>query len=205
MQVTRQSLLERLKQDEQHVAWEEFYAMYWAVVIRYAQKLGLDETSAHDVLQETMLVLIRKLPGFTYDPAKGKFRNFLLTIVHRKTLASIHRVQSKQEQSMDTPLTDEGVTLTDFLADKSNVLPHEQMEQNWQDSIREEALRKIQQDPTVEERTFDIFIAYVVEGQPAQEISKRYDINNNAVYQIKNRIIKRLKIEVEKMVSELEG
>jgi DNA-directed RNA polymerase specialized sigma24 family protein len=41
--------------------------------LRYARKLGLDETQAQDVLQETMVALMRILPEFAYDRNKGSF------------------------------------------------------------------------------------------------------------------------------------
>jgi DNA-directed RNA polymerase specialized sigma24 family protein len=40
-------------------------------VLGYARKLGLDDVSSQDVLQETMVALMRVLPGFQYDPRRG--------------------------------------------------------------------------------------------------------------------------------------
>jgi len=46
------------------------------------------------------------LPEFCYDPQKGLFRNFLLTIVHRKSLNQKKALQNREARHVfpDTPL-----------------------------------------------------------------------------------------------------
>jgi RNA polymerase sigma-70 factor (ECF subfamily) len=204
MQPTRQTLLERMRDPKAERAWEEFYQMYWVVIVRYAQKQGLDETSAHDVLQETMVALLRQMAEFRYDPGKGKFRNFLLTIVHRKTLSALRRAHRKVEVSLDEPISDDDTFPVERVADEAAVMPFESVENQWLDSIREEALRRIQADPRVQGQTFDVFRAYVIEQQPVEAVAGKFGIKPNAVYQIKNRMIKRLKDEVAMMTANLE-
>jgi RNA polymerase sigma-70 factor (ECF subfamily) len=185
-------------------AWEEFYQMYWAVIVRYGQKLGLDEAAAHDVLQETMVALLRILPTFQYDPSGGKkFRNFLLTIVHRKTLAAKRRMTAKAEVPFETAAHEDGLSPSEELADENAPLPSDTVETNWRESIQEEALRRVREDPTVKGRTWEVFKAYVIEQQPAAEVAQRFGMEKNAVFQIKNRMIKRLREEVSKLTEEL--
>ncbi|MGD0060515.1 MAG: sigma-70 family RNA polymerase sigma factor [Verrucomicrobiia bacterium] len=192
-----------MRDPKEERAWEEFYQMYWAVIVRYAQKLGLDETSAHDVLQETMVVLLRQMPTFHYDPKKGKFRNFLLTIVHRKTLAALRRAGGRGEESLDATVGDDGLSYADKLADELATLPGKASEESWRASIQDEALRRVREDPSVAGRTWQVFNAYVLKRQEVGEVAKQFGIKENAVYQIKNRIIRRLRREVEKLTTEL--
>lgn len=201
---TRQTLLERLKSPSADRAWEDFYELYWGVIVRYAQKQGLNEASAFDVLQETMVALIRMLPTFSYDPRKGKFRNFLLTIVHRKSKRAIHRASRRREVSFDAVDNQDDRPLIERTADSSAPVPSEAMENQWRESIQEEALRRVRDDPRVQKRTFEVFIAYAVEGLPAGEIADKFGIKENAVYQIKDRMIKRLQQEIDLLKREAE-
>ncbi|MFT7515440.1 MAG: transposase, partial [Candidatus Omnitrophota bacterium] len=50
--------------------------------------------------------------------------------------------------------------------------------------------------------TIDIFIAYVVEEASVKEVAQRFKLSENNVYQIKNRMMKRLQQEVEKLFPE---
>jgi len=112
MDTTRVTLLHKVGSSDE-LAWEQFYAIYWAPIIGYARKLGLQEAEAHDVLQETMVALMKILPDFEYDRKRGKFRNFLLTIVHRKCLGVHRKAKRKAEVAIDEPVGEGGLAPID--------------------------------------------------------------------------------------------
>jgi RNA polymerase sigma factor (sigma-70 family) len=199
MDSTRQTLIERVRDISNERAWEEFYSTYWGVILRYARKLGLSESGAQDVLQETMIALIRTLPTFQYDLSRGRFRNFVLTITHRKTLAAFRRNARSKELSLDDSPSDDGPTALESLPAPVGETVETLDEKRWQDSIYEEALARVRHDPSIQASTFDIFQAYVADGQPAEDVAQRYGINKNAVYQIKNRLMRRIADEVEQL------
>jgi len=203
MENTRATLLGRIKEGNNPADWQEFFDMYWRVIVRYAQKLGLNEASAHDVLQETMMSLIRALENFSYDPKKKRFRNFLLTIVHRKTLRYIQRERKRGEVSIQAPIGEDEFSLEDRLpADQP--LPSDDLDKNWQESIRDEALSRLEQDPSIDPRTWSIFKAYVLDNRAVDDIAAEFDVQANAIYQIKNRTMRRLQQEVKRLLAEME-
>src|SRR2546427_8090013 len=112
---THKSLLARLKDSPRECDWELFYHQYWAVILSFAQKRGLDEHAAQDVLQETMLVLMRRLPDFNYDTARGKFRNWLLTIVVNKTREALRRAHADRLVGIDDSRSGDHVALKETL------------------------------------------------------------------------------------------
>lgn len=172
-------------------AWEDFYGIYWGPILGYARKLGLNDADANDVLQETMVALMEILPRFQYDRAKGKFRNFLLTIVHRKCLAAFRRKERRQEivlEEMNEPSVE---------AAQPGEGPDESV---WREAMMYEALRRLEADPRIRRETLEAFRAYVVEGKPAAEVATAFGIKENALYQIRSRILARLREEVETLV-----
>src|SRR4051812_13573087 len=114
--VTRLSLIHRLKGAPAQADWEHFYSKYSTVILSFAQKRGLDEHSACDALQETMMVVMRKLPTFEYDAERGRFRNWLLTIVANKVRESVRRSHVDKLLSMDAMSADGTNSLHDTLA-----------------------------------------------------------------------------------------
>jgi RNA polymerase sigma-70 factor (ECF subfamily) len=187
---TSESLLDRLKVDNAHEAWREFYRMYWRVILRYAQRLGLDEHQSKDVLQETMVTLMRLLPEFAYNRRIGRFRNFLLTVVHRKTLAVLRAAQRRPED----PWTDEN---GDERVRWSSEPPGDL---EWQRACFDEALRKLREDPAISAGTRSIFEAYVLEEQPAADVAAAFGVKENAVYQIRNRMMRRLQVDFHRLL-----
>lgn len=188
---TNQSLLSRLRIEDAHDAWQEFFNAYWGAILRYGRKLGLTAHQAEEVLQETMVVLMRVLPRFHYDPRKGRFRNFLLTIVHRRALAVMERNAQRRVVGW-------GAKLEDVLADPfdNNARAEREARERWQESLLEEAIRRMREDSRLEDKTLAVFESYVIEHRPAEEVARRFGVSENSVYQIRNRLLRRLKAEV---------
>jgi len=195
MEPTRPTLLNRLRAGGDAVAWEEVYRQYEGVILRYARKLNLNETQAFDVLQETMIELMRVLPNFEYNPRRGKFRNFLLTIVHRRVLRVFRRQRRRGEIPLETDAAERpweerlaGPAPQDELA--------EQDENRWRHSVVEECLERIRVERKLDDKTLAIFTAFALEGQTAAAVAEKYGSTANNVYQTKLRILKWLQTEV---------
>src|SRR5215510_13697894 len=75
---TRETLLNRLKDCDDHSSWQRFYDTYRDLIYSFALKAGLSESEAEEVVQETVIGVARKLPEFTYDPARCSFKTWLL-------------------------------------------------------------------------------------------------------------------------------
>lgn len=77
---TRVSLLGRLRQSPGNEdAWRAFVEQYGPLIYGWCRKWSLQEADAHDVTQNVLLRLARKLPDFVYDPSRS-FRAWLKTL-----------------------------------------------------------------------------------------------------------------------------
>src|SRR5437763_14577838 len=74
---TRQSLLKRLKVLENRESWQEFFETYWSLIYSTATRSGLNDSEAQDVVQETVICVVRSMPKFDYDPTIGSFKAWL--------------------------------------------------------------------------------------------------------------------------------
>lgn len=199
---TNETLLERVKRLDAQEAWREFYNAYWSAILRYARKLGLSDHQAEEVLQETMVALMRQLPDFDYDPQRGRFRNYLLTIVHRRSLAALRRARRAAE------MTGSASPHAVPVANPSDALPGESSAEDrvsqelWQEAIMEDALERMANNPALADGTYAAFHAYAIEGRPAAEVAAEFGIKENALYQIKNRLMRRLRADVARRLRE---
>src|SRR6059036_3519090 len=66
---TRDSLLSRLKDRDDHDSWQDFFNTYWKLVYGVAMKAGLTDQEAQEVVQETVITVSRRIAEFKYDPA----------------------------------------------------------------------------------------------------------------------------------------
>lgn len=194
---TRQSLLLRLRDPDDQLSWQEFYEMYWQVILRYGRKRGLSEADAQDVLQETMITLIRVLPTFRYNPERGRFRNFLLTIVHRKCMKQICRAARRSALSLDAEVRKGGPAMHENIPAAPAPEPGETEERDWRYAICQRVLGDLVRDGHLEERNRAIFEAYALEGRTCAHVAEEFGVKENAVYQVRNRVFRQIKREVE--------
>ncbi len=81
---TRASLLARLRQPDDAEAWRQFAEVYTPPMFRYCRRLGLQEADAADVVQEVLAQVAVSVRNFEYDPAVGRFRDWLGAVVRGK-------------------------------------------------------------------------------------------------------------------------
>ena len=79
-QKTSASLLLRIRDRRDESAWGDFLKVYMPLVYSYGLKYGLQDPDAADLAQETMRRVVRSIGAFEYDPVKGSFRGWLLTV-----------------------------------------------------------------------------------------------------------------------------
>lgn len=201
---TDTTLLERLTSLDDQTAWQEFFDRYWPLVIHYAMGVGLKRTQAEDVLQETMVVLMRVMPRFKYDRERGRFRGYLKTVVQRLCYRTMARNASSPPMvNLDSMPDSVGADPTPNIAEKLQ----SQAEDGklWERSLFEAALKAVFADPRVDERTRQIFKAYVLQNKSVPSVAQRFNVEPNAVYQIKNRLMSRVRTETRRLKRDLGG
>src|SRR5258705_13383196 len=74
---TRQSLLERLKRWDDQESWRDFFDTYWRLIYGAAVKSGLNDAEAQDVVQDTVIIVAKKMEAFKYDPEGDSLKGWL--------------------------------------------------------------------------------------------------------------------------------
>src|SRR5438105_1682513 len=92
MDLTPVSLLTRLQQPADTEAWQRFARLYTPLLRHWARRGGLSDADVDDLVQEVFLILLDKLPLFTFRPGQ-RFRGWLWTIVANKC-RDFHRRQA---------------------------------------------------------------------------------------------------------------
>src|SRR5579863_484913 len=99
---TRQSLLSRLKDWEDQDGWKIFFDTYWRLIYGTAVKAGLSDAEAQDVVQETIVSVLKSMPKFKYDSSKGSFKSWLLNLTKWRIVDHLRRRKKIAGKSEDT-------------------------------------------------------------------------------------------------------
>lgn len=189
---TSKTLLRTLGENARSARWAEFVDRYRPMMETFlATHFPALASEFDDIMQNTLLVLVRTLPNYRYSPGEnGAFRSYLTGILHHKACACarVHERDARRDKIVQGDA--EAPAQPDFLCSKRE-------EAAWRESVYEVALRQLLADESIQERTKQVFIRVVMRGEPLADVAKAFGIEPNAAYQIRFRMIQRLKNTVE--------
>src|SRR5437867_340080 len=81
---TRASLLVRIRDPRDGVAWSQFVDLYAPLVYAFARKQGLQDADAADLTQDVLRSVAGAVGELVYDPKRGSFRGWLFTVARNK-------------------------------------------------------------------------------------------------------------------------
>jgi RNA polymerase sigma-70 factor (ECF subfamily) len=79
-------------------AWRTFVTIYAPVVYQFNRRHGLQHADATDVTQDVLSDVARSMQSFEYEPNRGRFRDWLLTIT-RRTMNRFKARQARRPES----------------------------------------------------------------------------------------------------------
>ena len=83
-ELTRETLLLRIRDTGDDHAWAEFTEIYTPLIYNFCRSRGLQEADASDIVQEVLKAVARAIQQFEYDAGKGLFRGWLYTVTRSK-------------------------------------------------------------------------------------------------------------------------
>ena len=182
---TRRTLLERLKDAEDHKSWQDFFNTYGGFIYAAAVKCGLTPTEAQETVQETVIAVARKMPAFTYDPAIGSFKGWLMRLTHWRIKDQLRKRQ--RDRAVIHPAeTSTGTSLIDRMADpQASELEH-MWDEEWQQHLLERALSRVKSQ--VSPRQYQIFDLCAMKRWPLQKVARHLNVNIAQVYLARHRV-----------------
>ncbi len=88
---TRPSLLIRVRDPADRAAWQEFVEIYRPVILRLAQRKGMQAADAEDIAQEVLSVVAKAVEQWEHDPQRARFRTWLHRVANNAILNALSR------------------------------------------------------------------------------------------------------------------
>lgn len=188
---TRYTLIQRVKDPNNQHAWSVFTESYSGYITAVLLKVGIVAADVEDIRQDVMLKLWHKLPSFEYVPKQAKFRSWLYRVISNTayTYLSSQGAKGKREVSY---FQDGG--------EQSSKLV-EMMDEEWKSFICEKALNNIK--GVFSEQSIEIFESSL-KGVSVAKLAEKFQLKENTVYRIKNRVKERLILDIKALRNDLE-
>ncbi len=187
---TTSTTLLRCLGDTQSARWGDFVERY-EPVMRAFLAARFPSVPADDILQETLVALVRAMPTYVYSPKEhGHFRNYLLGILRNKALRHL-RDRRREENGLKS------------LACGQEPAPSEDdvAEEAFRQSLYELALAELLADPAIRPQSKQIFLRVAVNGEKPEAVAAAFGVTRNAVDQTKNRLVTKMRQIKEQLVT----
>ncbi|MCC6358989.1 MAG: sigma-70 family RNA polymerase sigma factor [Phycisphaerales bacterium] len=191
---TQVTLLSRLRERSNDGAWREFENRYRDLLLRFCRRRGLQPADAEDVVQNVFLSLSKSLPGFTYDPRLGRFRDYLFRCIRHAITKS--RTHWGFQSLSASPMAGASGTV-DPSIDESAA-----WEREWAAHHYRRALSRLRAE--VDASTVQI-LERSVAGSSAESLAAEFGIEVESVYRARHRARQRLQTFVEEQIREEDG
>ncbi len=184
---TRPSLLLRVRDVGDTEAWRTFVTIYAPVVYQFNRRHALQHADATDVTQDVLSDVARSMRSFEYEPDRGRFRDWLLTITRRK----LNRFKARQARR---PEFDRDAKELETVAD-------ERADSEWNEAFNTHVLRVALEriHSHFQPVTWDAFEAVWIQNRSAAETADALSLRIEQVYLAKSRVLKRLSQEVQEI------
>ena len=168
------------------VAWARFVDMYGPVVHHLVRLLspGISDADTDDAVQDVFVKLVDILRSGAYDPAKGKFRTYLSTLVRRLLIDRYREaVARRRDRQVEIEVAEEIAVADD---------PGAWMDAKWRIACRMAAERRVMEESALAEQSREVWRLLSVEGLSVKDAARRLGIPSNTVSKTKRRIETRI-------------
>jgi RNA polymerase sigma factor (sigma-70 family) len=188
---TGSTLLTLLRNPADPQAWEAFVDRYTPIVAGWCRGWKLQSADVQEVTQEVLLKLARHIRNFPYDPAKGHFRGWLLTLT-RNVWRDFMDSRRRAGQGSGDPHIQR---LLEEQEDRNGLA--DALDQGFLVELYEEARARVQL--RVSRESWQAFQLLALEGWSGAEVAAKLHMKVVTVYTAKNRVQKMLQDEVHKL------
>ena len=196
---TRQSLLQRLKRWDDQESWRDFFNQYWRLLYSTAIKAGLSDSAAQDVVQDTIILVSKKMEGFRYDPLVDSFKGWLLYLTRKRIALEYRRIDRQRARTADP---NELNLEIEALSDPAGPSVEKVGEAELHKFMWDAAIARVKGQVALKQ--FQLFDLYVVKERPAREVAQALGVAVAQVYLAKHRVSALVKHELRQLKAKLE-
>jgi RNA polymerase sigma-70 factor (ECF subfamily) len=187
---TRASLIVKLRDPSDEIAWSEFVALYEPLVYRLARQKGLQDADAHDLCQEVFRAVAQAVDR--WEPGRGSFRGWLSRIARNLLINFLTRSPSHFRGTG-------GTSVMELLEAHPAADPSASalFEAEYQRRVFQWAADDVRGDFTPS--TWQAFWQTAVEDRAPSQVAVELGLSVGAVYIARSRVLARLKRRIEKL------
>lgn len=188
---TTTKMLDALREPGNEPVWGQIDARYRPVIASLARRLGVGDSDAEEIAQQTLAEFVRSYREGHYDRTKGRLSSWILGIAHNTTLKLLRGRHGAAGLTALAEVADEP-TLRSIWTDERDR------------AILARAMILVRDASGMDDRTVMAFELVAFRGVPAPEAASQCGMSVEQVYVAKSRVTRRLRELVEQLTGAFE-
>lgn len=191
---TRQTLILRAQNPEDHTAWDDFVDYYREFIRMVLNKSNISLNEIDDLIQDILLRVWKGLPNYEYKKEKAKFRTWLSVLIKNTIINHISKAKRKgHEQKIEF--------IDAMLGSISESDIEQVIAEEWVNYLTSKAMSRVKE--AFSGNAVEVFILSL-NGKNARQISEQLGMSEDSVFVLRSRVKSRLKAEVAALKREVE-
>lgn len=187
---THRSLIVKLKDGRNEVAWEQFFTAYEPFLRRLASRQGVPDRHVADVTQQVLLAIARSIEGWTDDGNPASFRRWLTTVSRNIVIKFMTRERRQISAAGGTEILEQLQQVSDE-PDPQQVQSYEHELIVWAaEAVRNEFI----------ESSWAAFWATTIDGQSVSTVATKLGISPGSIYMSRSRIMSRIRKKISEIM-----
>jgi RNA polymerase sigma-70 factor (ECF subfamily) len=193
MAETSATLLQRLNDRSDSVAWRRLVDLYTPLILDWLRRQDVAAEDADDLTQDVLGIVVREVSGFRHNGRVGAFRTWLRTITIN-CLRQSWRSRCVRGEMTRSPDLDSAL---DQLED-----PASDLTRRWDREHDEFVLHRLLDliEPEFRPATWQAFRQQAIDGASAEQVAAELGLTVNAVLIAKSRVLSCLRRNAEGLV-----
>jgi RNA polymerase sigma-70 factor (ECF subfamily) len=190
---TTTQLLDALRDHSNEPAWGYVDSRYRPVIVGFARRLGLSDSDAEDVSQQTLTEFVTSFRAGKYSRGKGRLSSWILGIAHHLCLKVLRRRSAPTDPrspAFDQPPDEQTLRLL-WTRERDRVL-----------LMR--AFELLASESDADPKTLLAFELYALRGVPADQAAMQCGMSLDQLYVAKSRVSKRLRVVLDELTRAFE-
>lgn len=190
---TRHSLIVRLKDSRNDLAWTEFVCVYEPFLTRLVRKQGTPERHVADVSQQLLIAIAKSVDGWKPDGKTASFRRWL-GCVARNVVIKFMVSERKQ-------ITGQGGS--DFLKALTETVDPSidtELQRQYEQELILWAAERVRSE--FRESSWQAFWETEIIGRSIADVAKEFGVSSGSVYMSRSRIFARIRAVIEEVLNE---
>jgi RNA polymerase sigma factor (sigma-70 family) len=196
---TRASLIESIKNIDDHQSWSQFVSIYGQLIRRLGLSACLNEDEADEVVQDVLISVARHIGSFKYDPKVSSFKNWLSKMTR-------WRIQSQRRKRWRQKLTignDPDDSRSTGLLERIPSPPSDNvLDAEWAREMFEAAIGRVKKK--VDAKQYQMYFLHVLKARDVADVCCQLKVNRGQIYLAKFRIQRAIEKELSLMAKEVE-